>query len=268
MIRPYLEMIKNSALKDGVTFEEIEPNYLHHVKKGKLSFIMYDVDIGLNNSTSTKLASSKSGTFEALKHAEIPAIEHFFLINNKSRFCQDNPFNLAKELFEKFNNTIVLKPDNGRQGNNVFKITNLSQLEEKLNHIFSLEVNAVLSPYFESNLEYRIVTLGNIPKIYFAKERTYNWKHNLIKGALPKKVESEKIPILDNLAKKAAKTLQLDFCTVDILETSEGFKVLEINEQVMLEQYSKKDPDFKSQVSKLYNEALLHRFSQIKSIRE
>lgn len=261
--RPYLEMIKNSVRKENIFFKEIASDYLHHVIKDEKFFVMYDVEIGLNNSSSSKLATSKSATFDVLNQANIPAVEHFFLINNESRFCKTDPFAAAHELFTKFGKNVVLKPDNGRQGHHVFLINKTSQLKEKLHFLYSIGNNAALSPYYDSALEYRVVILCGIPRIFLAKEKRNSWKHNLVNGAMPKEVDSEKIPMLAELAKQSATALQLEFCSVDILETAAGLKILEVNEQVMLDEYLKKTSYNQKAVSELYRDAILQRFKNL-----
>ncbi|QOY36262.1 ATP-grasp domain-containing protein [Anaerobacillus isosaccharinicus] len=261
--RPYLSLIQSSVKNDGVSFEEVSPNYLYRAILDDKSFLMHDVEIGLNNSAAAKTALSKSGTFDALSYFQVPAIEHIFLINTNSRFNKSDVFEIAKKQFYQWNENVVLKQDNGSQGNNVYKITTLAEFEEKLHYLFNLNVNGAISPYHPSTYEYRIVTLNNEPKLFLAKERTISWKHNLISGALSVDVPEEKIPLLSDLAKKAAIALELDFCTVDILETATGLLVLEVNEQVMLDEYCKNDTLRQQKVAALYREAILTRFNKM-----
>lgn len=261
--RPYLSLIQNSVISDGVSFEEVAPNFLYRAILDDKSFLMHDVEIGLNNSAAAKTAMSKSGTFDTLSYFQVPAIEHIFLMNTNSRFTMSDAFEIAKKRFYQWNENVVLKQDNGSQGNNVYKITTLAELEEKLHYLFNMNVNGVISPYLPSTYEYRIVTLNKEPKLFLAKERTTSWKHNLISGALSIDVPEEKIPLLSDLANKAAMALELDFCTVDILETATGLFVLEINEQVMLDEYCKNDTLRQQKVAAIYREAILTRFNEI-----
>jgi glutathione synthase/RimK-type ligase-like ATP-grasp enzyme len=261
--RPYLSLIQNSVIHDNITFEEITHNYLYLAKRGDKTFLMHDVEVGLNNSAAAKTAMSKSGTYELLSYYQIPAIEHIFLLNENSRFAHNNPFAAAQKLFFQWDRSVVLKQDNGSQGSNVYKITTVDELEARLEELSSLQVNSAISPYREANVEYRIVTLNYEPKLFLAKERTTSWKHNLINGAISKEVSEEKIPLLSNLAISASMALELEFCTVDILETENDLHVLEINEQVMLDEYCKGNKDRQAKVAAIYREAILRRLSQV-----
>ncbi|MCT8139587.1 hypothetical protein H1D32_18890 [Anaerobacillus sp. CMMVII] len=261
--RPYLNLIQHSVKNDGVSFEEIVPNYLYRAILGEKSFLMHDVEVGLNNSAAAKTAMSKSGTYETLKYYDIPAIEHAFLMNTSSRFSKNDSFELAKQLFSQWNKKVVVKQDNGSQGNNVYKVTSIEELIKCLKLLFQLGVNASISPYEEATYEYRIVTLASKPKLFLGKQRTTSWKHNLISGAIAIDIPDEQAPQLATLANKAASALELDFCTVDILQTSRGLHVLEINEQVMLDEYCKNNPDRQRKVADVYREAVLRRFKKI-----
>ncbi len=263
--RRYLALIQQSVKIDDISFEEISPDYLYrvHLKQDQKSFIMHDVEIGLNNASAAKVAMSKSATYATLKRENIPSIEHVFIMNSYSRFISGDSFQLARELFYKWGEAVVLKQDNGSQGNNVYKINNIEDLIKQLQSIFSLQTNASISPYYEAIFEYRIVTLLGEPKILLAKERTNSWKHNLISGALSKDVEATKIPQLSKMASKVARAMELDFCSIDILETTSGLRVLEVNEQVMLDEYCKKDQCREEKVSQLYREAILERFERL-----
>ncbi|UTW70007.1 hypothetical protein KHA80_04260 [Anaerobacillus sp. HL2] len=76
---------------------------------------MHDVEVGLNNASSQKIAMSKCGTYDVLNHAKIPAIKHAFLMNRRSRFSMNNDYAFARILFKKWNNHVVVKQDDGSQ---------------------------------------------------------------------------------------------------------------------------------------------------------
>ncbi|WP_158735863.1 RimK family alpha-L-glutamate ligase [Alteribacillus sp. YIM 98480] len=261
--RPYLSMIQQSVAHDGITFEEITPDYLYKVKKGEKTFLMNDLEMGLNTSSSAKLAASKSGTYDVLAFRDIKAIEHVFLLNKHSRFQTSDPFQQAEDLFFKFNENVVIKPDNGAQGNNVFKIDNLEKLKETLDYLFSLHVSVAISPFYASTFEYRVITLYGTPKLFLKKERTNSWKHNLINGALSKHMEKERMPFLGEIAGRTSHALELNYCSVDILDTSHGLFVLEVNDQVMLENYLRDNPEEKESISGIYREAIHKRFETL-----
>lgn len=260
--RFYLNLIHQAAKSCGVEIETITPDFIYKFNHDLKSFTTFDTDIGLNNSASSKIAQSKTCTFEVLNYSTVPSIEHILLKNPKNRFSTGNIVEIAKNYFKSNNNVLVVKPDNGSQGNHVYKVSNENDFFSKLEFLFSLEYDVALSPYLNSTLEYRIVTLNKQPKLFISKERTTSWKHNLVSGAISKEVVESKIHPLSIIAKAASEALNLDFCSVDILETVEGYKVIEVNDKVMLDEYVRQNKDERyPKVFSLYTEAIKMRLN-------
>lgn len=262
--RPYLKMIQHSVKSLGITFEEITPNFVYRVADGAKSFVMVDAEIGLNSSASTIIAMSKSLTYDVLRKANIPAVEHIYLAHPDSKFSSLDPYPLAERYFRKFNEQVVVKQDNGAQGNHVYKVTEMEDLHKKLEVLFSLQLNGAIGPYYEAELEYRIVTFNHRARVFLGKQRVHSWKHNLINGAVAVEVQDEaKREALAELASQTTKAMGLDFCSVDILETNQGLRVMEVNHKVMLDEYRKQNPGEVTGLSELYREVILQRFDKL-----
>ncbi|MEK4354237.1 hypothetical protein MKX41_25910 [Paenibacillus sp. FSL R5-0475] len=262
--RPYLKMIQHSVTTSGITFEEVTPNFVYRATDGLKSFVMVDAEIGLNNSASTIIAMSKSLTYDVLYKANIPAVEHIYLPHPDSKFNNLNPYSLAERYFQTLNGVVVMKQDNGAQGNHVYKINEIADLHEKLDLLFSLQLNGAIGPYYEAEIEYRIVTFNHQARVFLGKKRVRSWKHNLINGAIAIEVSDQaKRAALAALASETSKAMGLDFCSVDILETDQGLRVIEVNHKVMLDEYCKQNPSEVPALSDLYQEVILQRFEKL-----
>lgn len=263
--RPYLKMVHHSVHSLGITFEEITPNFVYRAVYGSKSFVMVDTEIGLNNSASTIIAMSKSLTYDVLHKGGVPAVEHIYLANPDARFSKSDPYLVAEHCFYEFNEQVVLKQDNGAQGNNVYKIHDINDLHQRLRELFTLQLNASIGPFYEAEIEYRVVTFKSQARVILGKKRVGSWKHNLINGAVAIEIEDKaKVEALSALAAETSKALGLDFCSVDILDTNQGLLVIEVNHKVMLDEYCKQNPSEVSALSALYREVLLQRFDLIK----
>lgn len=262
--RPYLTMIQQSVKSLGITFEEITPNFVYRVTDGTHSFVMVDAEIGLNSSASTIIAMSKSLTYDVLQQGGVPAVEHLYLPHPDSRFISSDPYSLAEGSFYKCNGQVVVKQDNGAQGNHVYKVQELDDLHQKLDLLFSLQLNGAIGPYYEAEVEYRIVTFNHQARVFLGKKRVHSWKHNLINGAVAIAVsDPAKREALAKLASETSKAMGLDFCSVDILETHQGLLVIEVNHKVMLDEYCKQNPNEVPSLSGLYKEVILQRFERL-----
>lgn len=84
-----------------------------------------------------------------------------------------------------------------------------------------------------------------------------NWKHNLGKGASVKIVDNHPAT---SLALSAAKALNIRFGTVDIAELAEGYKVLEINSGVMMENFARFSEENYQRAFAIYEQAVEKMF--------
>jgi carbamoylphosphate synthase large subunit len=266
MKRPFLSLVHDAGRACGIQFTEIVPNAVYKVEKSGQSFLMNGVDLGLNTTSAASIANSKSLTYSVLSYARVPCVEHLFLLHPHSPYASEDVYEKATCFFETFGPHLVVKPDNGMQGNDVFKVESLAELHESTTHLFTKSLNVALSPYYEAKYEYRVVVLNGEAKLSFTKEKVHSWKHNLT-GGHAKVIE---LDFLDNSclnklhqhAVEAANALQLTFCTVDVLHTKNGFKVLEVNASVFLSEYMKSSLLAKQRVYHLYKEAFNLMFSK------
>lgn len=84
-----------------------------------------------------------------------------------------------------------------------------------------------------------------------------NWKHNLCRGASPSIIENGPAASgISELAVKAAKAIGVRFASVDIAQTKEGLKVLEVNSGVMMENFSRLSEQNYMAAKNIYREAV------------
>jgi len=199
-------------------------------KENKIrNIIRYRFD--LNSVISFEIANDKYATFELLKNNDIPIISHhmFFNPNTRKDYVTSFDLDIAKELFEKYNEKIVIKANDSCQGKEVFLIDKKENIEEFFIDLFGRGYDSLsLCPFEKIKNEYRVIVLDNeclfsykkeLPKIigdgiksiedyvidlniaipdkrldleYVPKkgEECYlSWKFNLSGGAIPKEIE-------------------------------------------------------------------------------
>ncbi|MFD2332809.1 RimK family alpha-L-glutamate ligase [Cohnella sp. GCM10020058] len=263
--RPYLKLIQRAGEAEGVSFETITPNLTYRARRGEASFLMTDAELGLNPSSASALAVSKSAASDALRAADVPGVEHIFLPHPGHRFGAGaaDTYIRAESAFERFGGDAVVKPDDGAQGRHVYRVRNKEQLREALRAVFALERHAAVSPYCEAEFEYRIVVLAGEARVWVGKQRNGSWKHNLAEGASSVEVPDADRARLSPLAVKAAAALDMVFCSVDILDTAlHGPLVIEINHKVMLGDHYRQHPETEGELAALYRDALALRIER------
>ncbi|MEK7434273.1 MAG: hypothetical protein AABZ74_14170 [Cyanobacteriota bacterium] len=96
----------------------------------------------------------------------------------------------------------------------------------------------------------RIIALGECVEL--------GWKHNLAKGSKAIIVEdSSLINKLVNLAVCSAKFININFASVDIVETEDSFLVMEINSGIMMESFAQQDENKFKIAKNIYKKALV-----------
>lgn len=90
-----------------------------------------------------------------------------------------------------------------------------------------------------------------------------SWKHNIGRGASPEIIEDPAVsePLVA-FALKAAGTVGARFASVDVIQTAEGLKVLEINSGVMMEGFAAASAENYARAKAIYGDALLAYFAR------
>lgn len=263
-------------------------------KNNKITFI-YDSIFENNSSAVYKLLRDKSAVSEILSQQSIPTVEHYYFYSNTANF---NDIKLKLEqLFRKYKK-LVIKHNEGMSGKDVYLIETESELERLSSLIFQKYNSLSVCPYYKILHEYRIIFLNGQVKLIFdkirpnvigdglhnieelAKQKKYNyidknidpkhipqknqsvilsWRHNLNYGAIPEIIQDEDlISKLSLLAQKAAKELNVNFASIDIIQTeSNDFRVLEINGSVTLNKFASFSSKNHEIAKSIYKEAIM-----------
>ena len=231
--KPIFKMITELCQELNIEFESYSYGLLNSLKKdGKIRYmVLYKFD--LNTVTSTEIAKDKYATYEVLKSNNIPIISHSIIFNPKTRegFASDIDLDIAKGLFDKYKQKMVIKANGSSQGKEVYLIENKEEIEKTIKDIFSRDNDSLsICPFEEIKNEYRVVVLDNECLFSYKKERPsiigdgvktiedfmidmqiskcdekldinyipapgeeviLNWKFNLSGGAIPKSIDNE-----------------------------------------------------------------------------
>lgn len=252
------EKIKVTSLSNGwVTLLE---------KNGKNRLIV-GYKFGLNSASSSMVADDKYATFDVLRNANIPVIEHALLYEeNRTEGFTENyrSREYIKNYLVQHQNHIVVKPNDGHCGVNVYQVRSMEQIDEILPKIFHQCASASMCPFYEIEHEYRLIVLDNEVRLVFQKTRGEDWRFNLHNGAKAEKVQDEALADkLSVLASRAVRALNLRFCSVDLIKTTDGeLLVMEVNSGVMTSGYIAQHPEDAQLVKNIYRDALRKMFAE------
>ena len=208
-------IIQQICNEDSIKYKFLSKDWVIMLEKeGKTRFISgYKFD--LNSHGIGLIADDKYALYEVLKDKDIPVIEHKIVYKKTNKLdyavgC--NTYEYVKDYFFKNNNHIVIKPNDGTCGHNVFNVTDINEVDSILDKIFVNNYSISICPFYDIKHEYRAIMLDGENKLLYAKY----------------------LPIVTGDGYKTIRQLLLDFnydYFIDKLEDSKFDKVLAKNEK-------------------------------------
>ena len=264
----FKKIIEEICIEDKLNYQYISNDYILVLEKNNKYRYLYNNLIGLNSEVSGKSVDDKYAMYEILKYHDISVIEYELIWNpgcHKNIKEINSKVNYLKNYFKEHNNQIVLKPNNGYAGINVFKIDNIDEIKDKLNILLDYTNSIVANPYYEIKNEHRVIILNNKVRLIYTKNLSKNnWQFNLSKGNYVTKVTNPKLKKdIINLALKTYKVLNLIFVSIDIVEDYQGnLSILEVNSSVSMSKYLEQIPNDYILVKEIYHDAIRELFNE------
>ena len=208
--------------------------------------------------------------------------------------ARDGFWRPAMERYEQWGGDVVVKDNNGTGGVGVYRAITPRALEAAFLRLFQRVHAVCMSPFVEIASEVRFILLDGVCQLAFEKvrpvvtgdgtrplhdlaaaadlhfdpeaaadaeeilpagaTRLLSWRHNLGQGARAREVDADGHPALA-MAKSASAAINLRFGSVDIVSTSRGHQVLEINAGVMMESVARQLVDGPARARAIYARA-------------
>jgi len=286
-----IDIIEKYCKNNSIILTKLSADYILKLTKGDNIRYIFNYRFDVNSAATLLICNDKAATSAVLDSFNISNVHHELFLtpeNDASTFEKMNDF------FYKYKK-IVCKVNDGAGGKDVYFIDNIRELEIATNIIFKKDKFISLCPYFDIKNEYRVIILNDTVKLIYQKERPYiigdgkssisklidkenfnlenisltrvlkknekyylTKKHNLKYGGVPKVLDSTS-PLFNKisiLAKKAARAINGKFICVDIIDTNEGLKVLEINASVKTKKFMNSSFENYKIIEKIYNDVL------------
>lgn len=274
-------LIAKICQQEGIQLTPLSRGWLFRLQKSGQTRYIFSNCLSLNSQSSAAIAADKFATFEVLRTAGVPIIEHAILypFDNHRSFAEgcNTPEYLA-DFFNQHHHDIVLKPNHGLGGRGITHITSSSQFPDALALAFSGSDSASLCPFYHIRHEYRIIMLDGEPRLVYGKARGADWRFNLQHGSKVIDVDetSELYRTLTGIARRAVEAIDIRFCSVDIIELDPAdpsisglaepqpaptYLVIEVNSAVSTTHYLEQRPDHTALVEGIYRDAILKMFA-------
>ena len=260
------DFIREICAEEGIEVMSLSHDYVLQLTKNDVSRRIFGAYWDLNSAAADRIACDKTACYNILHSICIPSIKHELIFNPLKRMGFPNAngaWNHALGLFKAFGGKVVVKPNQGTKGQDVYYCDSIPTFEAAAQTIFLTYPDAAVSPYQDIETEYRVFYIdGKCPFVY-GKSRGETWQHNLSQGAsafeIPESEANKKrLAVLKALASRAAEGIGICFATIDIAESQgEGMSVLEINSGVQARQLLEQIPNRRDTIKAIYRAAVL-----------
>ena len=259
----YLKMITEICNELEIKLELLDPTLLMILQKGEIRRYIWSKKFELNSSTSFRIANSKFATHIVLDRYHVPHIPC-----HRIPYSGEDASTIYHSIYMEFirYKDIILKPDNGYNGNDVYRCKSQEDIKNAMASIQKTYKYLVTAPFISTFSEYRVFFLNG--SCLFGYEKIPDtehgaWKHNLSVGAKVKHIESEELKReLYKLARQAAEAIGITFATVDIVIDKQQPLVMEINSGVVTDIFASQSIQNYEIAKCIYKKAIKIMFNQ------
>ncbi len=164
----FKKLIKEICAEEDIKVTSISNDWGLVLEKDKKIKYILGYHFPLNDQAIGNIMDDKYALYELCKNFNIPIIEHQILWSPKNSYGK-NTSKLLEEYFNLYNHDVVLKPNIGSQGKDVYHITNYKELKKISESLFDAHFSISICPFYNIAHEYRIIVLDNEPLLAFEK---------------------------------------------------------------------------------------------------
>ncbi|MCL2357179.1 MAG: ATP-grasp domain-containing protein [Defluviitaleaceae bacterium] len=250
--------VKEICAEQGISLNFLSQGYVMRLFKNGRARHIFGSYWDINSAAADRIACDKTACFLLLERAGISAVPHELFS------ARDGDFTRAAKFLDK-HKKVIIKPNTGTQGMDIFLCKTQKRLEVAAAAIFEKYSDAALSPFMEIEHEYRVFFLSGQARFIYGKARGDSWQHNLSQGAKAfiagaAKPETD-LSAIEALALRAADCIGINFATIDIAALKNGgLAVMEINSGVQARLLLEQLPHLRPIIKEIYTDALREMF--------
>lgn len=164
----FFNIIKEICEEEKIEYNIISNNWIMVLTKNNVTKCLWGYRFPLNDHAIGLIMDDKYAFYDYCILKKIPVIEHKILWNPNS-FLGINTLETIHEYFKKYNEEVVIKPNNGTEGDGVYHITSKEDLDKYSRELFQNNFSISICPFYNIENEYRVVVLDGVVKLIFEK---------------------------------------------------------------------------------------------------
>ena len=168
--RLLVKAVREICDESNIALERYSYDWILRLAKDGKTMHIFGYQFENNSSAAQMLCTDKSAASELLLAANIPAIEHtFFTAPENFQFIGvEGNWQRMCDLLDQ-HGRLVVKPNEGTGGIDVFQVSTNAELEAAVNAVFAHNRSLAICPYYEVEQEYRILLLNNNVELVYSK---------------------------------------------------------------------------------------------------
>ncbi len=168
-------ILKEVCAEQGVQVESLSYGWVLQLSKGGEVCHIVGENFDLNPEASGNIACDKYATYEVLKSRGVPVIQHTMIFNPATRSAYVEQGGIWRKITAEFekNNSLVVKPNCGCGGKEVYLCQTLLQVESAVEKLFKKHDSISICPYYDIRTEYRTFYLDGKVYLVYGKEKPF-----------------------------------------------------------------------------------------------
>lgn len=166
----FLQLIREACQELGYSMRSMAQDWLIRIQHRERVQFIVGYNFGLNPDASAKLCQDKSATASVLADADLPHVPHQ-LFHNRWEYAAPLGQWPDMQSFLARHQQIVIKPNEGSSGQDVFRIDQPTPMEQVVYQLFQKYPSISFSPYVPIQEEYRLLVLDQVPRLVYRKQR-------------------------------------------------------------------------------------------------
>lgn len=162
-MKEFQELIKEICQEQNITCQALSQDFILKLEKNKQQKYIYAYKFPLNDHGIGLIMDDKYAFYSVLKDLNIKSVE---IIPIFPGYDRDTLISYLKRY-----QRVILKPNNGTCGHDVFVINSTRDLFLKLDYLLNKNAPVCLSPYYDIKNEYRLIVLNGQIKVMYGKKR-------------------------------------------------------------------------------------------------
>lgn len=234
--RTSLKIIEDICQEYGICLRKFSDDWVLALSYKTKNIISYGYTFGINCDSINYICKDKVAMSDLLKQTNIPYVHHFMYPQPKKIKYMNHTVEYYDEMLQSLlKETVVIKPNSGTSGIDVYKCNNIEDAIKAISIIHRYD-DVAISKYYDVDNEYRAIALdGNIILVY--EKKIDNWIHNLSNGAIPE-LKTDYPTFFDEVADTIYKSMDIKLACYDFIISNNNIMILEINGGLMMDNFA------------------------------